>query len=91
MSSTVARLVPGTAGRAAVLTERRTRNRHGAHVFTFFWSLRINHVFLRIIAVPVLAPLPDIAVHVVKTPGVCWETAYRRGLLSRKYAFLPLP
>src|SRR4051812_6214633 len=50
------------------------------HTFcTLFGSLWINYVFLWIISEPVLTPLPNIAVHVVKPPGVCWETAYRRG------------
>src|ERR1022692_3748362 len=45
-------------------------------------SLRVNHAFFRILSVPVLAPLPYIAVHVVKTPGVRRESAGRRAFPS---------
>src|ERR1019366_5529528 len=38
-------------------------------------------------AKPVLTPLPEVAVRVVKSPGVCWETADWRGFLPI-HAFL---
>jgi hypothetical protein len=63
----------------------RTTTQHTA--ITFFWPLRINDVFLWVIAIPVLTPLPDIAVHVVQTKRIGWETTYRRGFLS-PYAIL---
>jgi hypothetical protein len=56
-------------------------------LFTIFWSLWINHILLWIISVPILTPLPNIAVHVVKTPGIGWVTSYRRGIQWRR-AFL---
>src|SRR5438309_5397949 len=76
-----------TASRFVLVTIRRAKvlRKIGEgtatyHTFsTVFWSLRINLVFLRIISEPVLTPLPNVAVHVVQPPGVCWETAYRRG------------
>ena len=64
---------------AAVRTVvRRTTTQHMGR--SRIWSLWINHVFLWIIALPVLAPLGNIAVHVVKSPGICWKTPYGRGL-----------
>src|ERR1019366_6550779 len=59
--------------------EPRTATQHAA--FTFFCTLRINHVILWIITVPVLTPLPHIAVHVMKPRSIRWETADWRGFL----------
>src|SRR6202030_2069630 len=42
----------------------------------------VNYVILRIISTPILTPLPDVAVHVVKPKLVSWETAYRNRFLS---------
>src|SRR5262249_37460654 len=43
--------------------------------------LRVFNIFFSIGAVPVLAPLPDVAMHVKQAPGVGREAAHRRGLL----------
>src|SRR5262249_2894736 len=51
--------------------------------------MRINNRLVRIIADPILAPLPDVSVHVVQAPWVRRKTAYRRCLTS-VYALLPL-
>ena len=79
---TDARLIPATEGRAADLrtVEPRTATQHTE--LTFFWSCRVNYVFLWIITEPVIAPLPNIAGHVVKAPGVCRETIYGGSLPS---------
>src|SRR5690242_15642349 len=74
-----ARLRPETVGRAADprIVVPGTATHHTG--FAFFWSCRVNHVFLRIITEPVLTPLKDIAVHVVKAPRICGEATYGRG------------
>src|ERR1700730_17991932 len=79
--------MPETTGRAAEprAIEPRTATQHTE--FTFFWSLRINHVYLWIISKPVLAPLLDITMHVVKAPSISGETTYWRGFLP-EHAFL---
>src|SRR5439155_615353 len=38
--------------------------------------LRINNVILGILAVPILTPLPNIAMHVVQSPRIRWEAAH---------------
>src|SRR5579884_3333605 len=43
--------------------------------------LGVFNIFFWAGSVPVLAPLPDIAVHVIKPPGIGREAAHRRGLL----------
>src|SRR5262245_17101299 len=54
--------------------------------------LRIDYVFLRDFSIPILAQLINIAMHVVKTPSIGWEAAYRRGFtpkllaVDRRYA-----
>src|SRR5207247_2042586 len=35
-----------------------------------------------IAAVPIIAPLPDVAVHIVKAPGVGWKATDRRCLFT---------
>ena len=85
---------------AAVLTEYRgltvsqlTQLRHNLGTTTQYTvmshirTLRINHVLLRIFSIPILAPLKDISVHIVKSPRVGWKSAYRRRLLAI-HAFL---
>src|SRR5262245_17852081 len=84
---TTSRFVLVTFRRAKVLRKIGKGTATDHTFFTVFWSLRINHVFFWISSEPVLTPLPNIAVHVVKSPGVCWETAYRGGCQGR-IAFL---
>ena len=63
--------------------ERRNTNRHASHGSRTlpFLSFADQSRLFRIIAVPVLTPLENIAVHVVQSPGVGGEAAHRRGLL----------
>src|SRR5947208_3571085 len=79
---TEVRLVPVTRRRADLLKtiDPPTTTQHPQS--TFFLSLKINHVFLRIFTLPILALLPNVAVHGVKPPGISGETAYWRGLIS---------
>ena len=37
---------------------------------------------LWVVTMPILAPFPDIPMHIVKTPGVRWVTAYRAGFFK---------
>jgi hypothetical protein len=78
----VARITEVAIRRAAEngITAPRTAPQHS--VLACSWSLRIGNVLLRIRPVPILTPLPDIPVHVVKTPGIGWKTAHRHGLFS---------
>src|ERR1019366_6145972 len=80
--ATAARLIPATIGRAAILriTEPRTTTQHS--VLSRIRPLWVTHVFLWVVAVPVLAPLVNIAVHVMKAPSICGEATYWRGFLS---------
>ena len=80
-SGTGIRHNPVTVRRAAVLRNAVPGAATQHTVLTFFWTLRVGHVFFRVISVPVLAPLPDVAVHVMKPPGVGGKAADRRGLL----------
>ena len=50
-------------------------------VISAFRTSWINSVFFRIVPDPILAPLPDIAVHVVQTKSVRWESTYWSSLL----------
>jgi len=45
--------------------------------FSVVWTFRINHIVSWIVVVPVRTPLPNIAVHVVKTPLIAWEPCDR--------------
>ncbi len=82
-TETVGRTVPTPICRAAVqrINVKRTAAQHS--VLTRIRPLRINHIFLWIITIPVLAPLLHIAVHIVKAPGVRGETACRCGFPSK--------
>ena len=60
---TSARLVLVTKRRAKVLGKIGKGTATDHTISSVFSSLRINHVFLRIISEPVLAPLPKISVH----------------------------
>src|SRR5262245_39881393 len=64
----------GTTRRAATTrrTGPRTSTPHTA--ISFIRSLRIDHVILQKNPVPILAPLRDIAVHVIQSKSVCLET-----------------
>ena len=42
---------------------------------------------LWVVTIPILAPFPDIPMHIVKAPGVRWVTAYRAGFAQVR-AFL---
>src|ERR1035438_2548150 len=79
---TAARVAEVTRGRTETLNVVSPQTATQHMEFALFWPLWINHVFFWIIAVPVLTPLQDIAVHVMKPPSVCWETAYWRGFFS---------
>src|SRR5262249_23130103 len=57
--------------------------------FSRSWPMRVNNFLVRVIPDPILAPLPDVAVHVVQAPRIRRETAYRRGPGS-VHALLPL-
>jgi hypothetical protein len=48
MADTEDRLKPETKGRAAIPGTKVPRTATKNTLFTFFWSLRINHVFFRI-------------------------------------------
>ena len=84
---TAIRLVLVTLRRAQVLGEIGKGTATDCTFFAVCWSLGINDVVLRIISEPVLTPLPNVAVHIVKPPGVCRETSYRCGIQGRR-AFL---
>src|SRR5262249_29433509 len=51
-------------------------------IFASLWSLWIGNLLGGIAGVPVLAPLPDVAMHVMQPPSIGGETAHRHGLLS---------
>ena len=50
--------------------------------FAFFRTLRIDYVVCWVLAIPIAAPLVQIAVHVVESPGVRRKGAYGRGFVS---------
>src|SRR5262245_36248610 len=77
-----------TSRRTAVLgnISKRTATQHT--FLAFLRSLRVDRLFLRISAEPILAPLPDVAVHVMKHPRIGGVTSYRRGCKFR-LAFHP--
>ena len=41
----------------------------------------------KVVPIPILAPLPDIAMHVMQAPGVRWVTAYRAGFFQVRAFF----
>src|SRR5262245_18785031 len=70
--ATVARLIPATAGRAAVIriVEPRTATQHT--MFARIWTLWIGYFMFRIFAVPILTPFPEVPVHIMQSPCVWW-------------------
>lgn len=53
------------------------------------WPLRINNLILRIFAIPVLAPAPNIAVHVIQPPRICAKLP--TGVVVFRYSPFLLP
>src|SRR5262249_849644 len=82
VAATVARHMPDTVRRAAELRiiEPAAATQHTE--LPFFRPLWVSYVIVRVTSIPILAPLPQIAGHVVQSPRIGGECSNRRGLLS---------
>src|SRR3989442_1151677 len=66
----VARLVRAAPRRAAVPGVEVPAAAPADPAQALLWPLRVSHIPRRVVAGPVPAPLPNVAVHVVQTQGV---------------------
>ena len=77
-----------TIGRATASSRTKPITATQHTVLSHNRPLGIKYVVLWIFSVPILTPLRKIAVHVVQTPSVAWETAHGGGLVPQLSAFL---
>src|SRR5262249_16431766 len=88
--SAASMLVPGVRQPAAAkstaagerLAVETAAAQHSGGLQVFFGMNRINKIRPGIGAIPVLAPMPEVAVHIVKAPRIGRESDYPGGLVS---------
>src|SRR5206468_3904640 len=74
--------IPVAERRAAVERDVAPRAATQDMISTFFRPLRVSFIIFRIVSEPIVAPLQQVAVHVVQSPSIGGKTADRHGFLS---------